>query len=371
MFGFGEKRFVGIDIGTANVKIVELKMNVNKPVLVNYAWMSLDSLEKKKDPKSSYFDVVLPEYLKRMLKEAGIGSRQVYLSIPSFGGLVTIIKFPAIEKKELDQAVMFEAKKYIPMSLDDVVLSWDVVKKGVPKRLSIKNAPGDSVEITDNDEKKESAGDLEVLLVAAPKDKIAKYEQLASDADLKIKLIEIESFSLVRSLVGEDQGNFVIVDIGARVCNIILVEKGIIKVNRNMDAGGKDITKTIARSMNVDGDRAEKLKTTDNNFLSAESNIKFPVVDLIAGEVARVIKTYYGDEAQSSIDAIILSGGSAKFSGLAEHFSKTLDIKTIIGNSLGRVEYDQRLEPRISEIGSFFSVAIGLALSGTDEYLKK
>lgn len=362
---------MGIDIGTSNVKIVELKMNANRPVLTNYAWMSLESLEKKKDPKSSYFDVVLPEYLKKMLKEAQINSKQIYFSIPAFGGLVTIIKFPAIEKKELDQAVMFEAKKYIPMSLDEVVLSWDVVKRSMSRRLLIKNISDNANNSESNENDEDDTGKLEVLLVAAPKDKIYKYEQLAKDANLKVKLIEIESFSLVRSLVGDDQGNFVIVDIGSRVCNIILVEKGIIKVNRNMDAGGRDITKTIARSMNIDVERAEKLKIAENNFLSPESNIKFPVIDLIVGEVSRVIKTYYGDEAQSSIDAIILSGGSVRFSGLETHFSKNLNIKTIIGNSLGRVSYDKRLEPRISEIGSFFSVSIGLALSGVDEYLKK
>ncbi|MFA5994665.1 MAG: pilus assembly protein PilM [Parcubacteria group bacterium] len=370
MFGFGEKQFIGIDVGTSSVKIVELKMSGNKPILVNYAWMPIDNLLDDRGIKESYFEVALPEYLKRMIKEGHFSSREAIFSIPAFGGLITLIEFPNIEKSELDQAIRFEARKYIPMSLDDVILSWDVVKKDVSTRLLNRKDAGEEKKL---EEKEKGVGEnrLEVLLVAAPKNKVAKYEQLAIDAKLKLNAIEIESFSLVRSLIGNDQGNFVIVDIGSRICNIILVEKGVIKANRNMDAGGRDITKVIARSINVDNERAEKLKVSDNNFLSAESNVKFPVIDLIIGEVVRVIKAYYKDGDEAALDGIILSGGTARFSGLDEYFSKTLNIKTIIGNPLSRVDYDKRLQPQTAELGSYFSVAIGLALSGFDKYLKK
>ncbi|EKE10767.1 MAG: Type IV pilus assembly protein PilM [uncultured bacterium] len=370
MFGFGDKRYIGIDVGTSSVKIIELKVSGNKPVLTNYAWIPIDTSIEEKDIKSSYFELALPEHIKRMIKESRISSREAIFSIPAFGGLITLIEFPSIEKNELDQAIAFEARKYIPMSLDDVILSWEVVKKNSSKRMIVKkNSLHDHDQEAENNQ--DNGDKMEVLLVAAPKKKVAKYEKLAKDANLKIKSIEIESFSLVRSLIGNDQGNFVIVDIGSRVCNIILVEKGIIKVNRNMDAGGRDITKIIARSMNVDNERAEKLKNAENNFLSEESHIKFPVIDLILGEVSRVIKTYYKDSKEDLLDGVILSGGTAGFSGLVEYFSKTLNIRTIIGNPLGRVEYDKRLESRINELGNRFSISIGLALSGFDESTKK
>ncbi len=370
MFGFGEKQFIGIDIGTSSVKMVELKMNGNKPSLVNYAWMPIDNLLDDRGIKESYFEVALPEYLKRMLKEGNFSSREAIFSIPSFGGLITLIEFPNIGKKELDQAIRFEAKKYIPMSLDDVALSWEVIKKEIPSRiLDRSNVAEEKKPATEEENDEESK--LEVLLVAAPKNKVAKYEQLAVATKLKLHSIEIESFSLVRSLVGNDQGNFVIVDIGSRICNIILVEKGVIKANRNMDAGGRDITKVIARSINVDAERAEKLKIATNNFLSVESNMKFPVIDLIIGEVARVVKAYGKGGNEAALDGIILSGGTARLSGLDEYFSKALNIKAIIGNPLSRVEYDSKLQPRMAELGSYLSVAVGLALNGLEGQSKK
>ena len=369
MFGFGEKKFIGIDVGTSNIKIVELKIKGNKPVLSNYARVYINGLMGDRDLKASYFETILPEYIRRMVKVANITGREAYFSIPSFGGLITLIEFPDMAKEDLDQAIKFEAHKYIPVSLDDVVLSWEIVGRRGSKRVLAKQAADIANAAKSPDMAKE--GKVQVILVAAPKNKVIKYEKLAHSTGLHLKSIEIESFSLVRALIGSDQGNFVVVDIGSRVCNIILVEKGVIKANRNIDAGGRDISRVIAKSVNVDDDRADKLKVSGKNFLSGESNISFPVIDLIVGEISRVMNAYYKTESKSAVDGIILSGGTAGFPGIDEYFSKALGIKTVIGNALGRIEYDRRLDSKLGEIGNQFSVAIGLALSGVNEHLRK
>jgi type IV pilus assembly protein PilM len=364
MLGFGKKICIGIDVGTSSIKMVELTIKGNRPVLTNYAWVDIDDSLAKYESISTYFETVLPEYIKKMLQESKMSGHDVYFSVSSAGGLITLIEFPDIAREDLDQAVKFEAHKYIPVSLDDVVLSWDIINKTSPNELIIKNES--SVEGDANSG--ESA--VEVLLVAAPKNKIIKFEQLAKDIGLTLKAIEIESFSLVRSLIGNDQGNFIIVDIGSRVCNIVLVEKGIIKANRNIDAGGKDISRIIAKSMNVSESKADLLKSSGKNFLSSESNVSFPIIDSIVGEISRVLNSYYKEDAKVAVDGIIISGGTSSLLGIDEYFSKTLGIKTTFGNPLGRIEYDKRIEPEIKKIDKRFSVAVGVALNGVDEYLK-
>lgn len=367
MFGFGGKnKFIGVDIGTSTIKMVEIKVSGNKPVLLNYAWAKVEALAEDKEIKNVHFEMLLPEYLKRMLKAGKFESKNAYLSIPAFGALLTLIEFPEMVREDLDQAIKFEAHKYIPTSLDDVVLSWDVVgKKGSPRLITQKTEG-----IANVSSGGATSGKIQVLLVAAPKNRVIKYEKLAHDLNLEIKTIEIESFSLVRSLIGNDQGNFMIIDIGSRVCNIILVEKGVIKVNRNIDAGGRDITKAISKSMNIEEERAERLKISGKNFLDKESHINFPVLELIAGEVSRVINAYYKNE-EASIDGIILTGGTAGLAGIEEYFFKALNIKTTVGNPFGRIEYDKKLEPKIRDIKTMFSVCVGLALKGFEDYLRK
>jgi type IV pilus assembly protein PilM len=362
MFGFGKNKFLGIDIGTSSIKIVEIKIGNNKPILSNYAWMKLGG--EFDENKGEAQDAILAKYLKRMLAEGKFRSQNTFVSMPASGGLITLIEFPEMNREDLDQAIKFEAHKYIPTSLDDITLSWDVLNKK-KKDLVEKKGAAETAETVEKNTK------IQVLLVAAPKKKVQKYEEVIKIAGLKLATLEIESFSLVRSLIGNDNGNFVIIDIGHRICNIILVEKGVIKVNRNIDAGGRDITKTISHGMNIDERRAEDMKMKGNNLLGKDSNIKLTTLDMIIDETKRVLSAYYKNEGEQRVDGVILSGGTAGLLGIDKYFSDILKIKTIVGNPLGRIEYEKKLDAALSKITPQFSVSIGLALKGVEESLKK
>ncbi len=364
---FGKKTFVGLDIGTSSIKIVELKLIDGKPTLSNYAWMPLgEGMQGKGDINSEYFYAVLPRLLKKIFKKSKIGKGNVYVSLPAFGGLITLIDFPDMAVNDMEQAIKFEAHKYIPTSLDEVVISWDIVGKKeqiADNNASAKEADADARQI-------KNKNILQVLLVAASKEKVLKYENLIKNSGLSLSSISLEPFPMVRSLVGNDPGNFVIVDIGSEVCNIMLVEKGIIMVNRNIDAGGGDITKTIAKSMGVDNARAEQLKVSERNFFKGNSIINFFALELVIGEADRIIKTCLRDDAKMKIDGVILSGGTAEMTGICEYFSDKLKVRTTVGNPFNKVKYDNNLEKIISSVRTKYSVCVGLALSGMEEYIK-
>jgi len=344
MFGFGEKKFVGIDIGTSSIKVAEIKIKEKKPFLSNYAMLKIPISNEVQE--QNFSEDFLAGCLKKLLKEGKISNGQFFFSIQSFGALITIVNLPQVPEKDMEQAIQFEAHKYIPTSLDQVSLSWGIIGK----------------------ENKNSESGNKVLLVAAPKSRIEKYGQIAKKAGIGISAMEIESFSLVRSLIGNDSGKFLIIDIGSRVCNIILVEKGEIRMSRNIDAGGKDITRSIASGLSVDESRAENLKSSKMDFLGVESNVQFPCLDLILGEVKRVLMSQnQKDFTSGAVDGIILSGGTANLAGLEKYFSDALKIKTQVGNPFGRIQYNPKLEERIKEIAPRFSVAIGLALKGIEK----
>lgn len=363
MFGLGSKKFLGVDIGSSGIKVVEVKFQNEKPYLSNYAWMQFSGT-RGVESVLSLPDEFVAACLRRLVRESGFDSRRVNLSVPASGGLITLIEFPETIEKDLAQAIRFEAHKYIPTALEDVVFSWDIVgrssfPKNAPEKSSKSPKPmGNS---------REGGGKLEVLLVAASKNKVAKFEKIVQDAGLELESIEIESFSLVRSLVGNDSGNFLIIDMGHRICNIILVEKGIIKINRNIDAGGRDITRAIARNMNLDEGRAEQMKLGTPDFFSKEASIIFPTLDVVVGEINRVLGSFYGKDGGVRLDGIILSGGSANLGGMDKYFSEKLGIKTYLGNPFGRVAYDKELSGIIPKIKSSFSVAIGLAIRGENK----
>jgi len=369
MLKFFKKKnyFLGIDFGTSSLKVVELSFSEQRTHLVNYGWVDFNSGESNKEVyRNSRLKIeggYLQKSLNELLKKMEIKSKQAYVSIAGFNGLIALIEIPNMEKSEMEQVVKFEAHKYIPASLDEVFLSWDIVsKEGIKKNSLIKNI---KLELN-------NSGKVKILLVAALKKEVLKYEKLINGSGLEMKALELEMFSMVRSLVGNDLGNFMIIDIGARNSNIILAEKGILKINRSVDIGGNEITKTIAESMNISKQRAESLKKQKRDFFNShEGVVMLPSLDLIAKEAQRIIRSYESKNEKAHIDSVILSGGTAKLLNISNYFSKILGIKTIVGNPWSRIDFDESLSPYIKEIGPSFSVALGLALRGVDEYKRK
>lgn len=370
LFKTKRNHFVGIDFGTSSIKVVELSYSDQKTKLENYGLVDLN-LSNHNVLKLSSFEQTLNDALKKLIAKMNIGSVPAYVSIAGFSGLITIIDLPDMPDDELAKAIQFEAHKYIPSALDEIALSWEVIDR--KKEVGNRDEPNVISKLRlRNDSSGKSGGKIKVLLVAAPKKDIEHCDRLVSGVGLEVSAIELETFSIARSLVGEDSGVFLVVDIGSRATNIILVEKGVIQVNRNIDAGGDEITSTIVDAMNISRPRAEIFKKSEKDMLNnRETAIVVPVLDLIVGELRRIIGAYEEKNKNSVISGVILSGGTARMSGIEEYFSHSLGQNVRIGNPWRSVAIDNEVLPFTKELGSSFAVALGLALRGVDDYKRK
>lgn len=350
---FSKQRLLGVDFGTASIKAVELEMRNGKAELVNYGEALLVTPEKSGMgmPIRSFKEDMLLRFralLDRMKPE----TTEIAISMPSFLGLISLIEFSDMTDAELEESVKFEAHKYIPSPLEDVALSWE--------KLSVKEVPSPTGTGT---EKK-----TEVLLVAALNKEVWQYEGYVRSTGYDMKLLELETFSITRSLVGSDAGTFLIIDIGARAANIILVENGFVKMSRSIDAGGRDITRTLAEGLNISVERAEMLKKSPKDFLNArEASIVFPAIEMMLSEGSRMIASWKAKWPDASINGVILSGGTAQMNGFAQYASSKLGVPALLGNPWRHITYPSALKPAIEEMSSSFSVAIGLALYGMKE----
>jgi type IV pilus assembly protein PilM len=367
MFEFlkGKKNhFIGVDFGTSSIKVVELSYKNQKVSLENYGIINLDwenqSIGKDAFRKTSY-EQKLGNSLKSLLSRMKLKSGSAYVAIPGFSGLITIIELPEMQDEELTKAIHFEAHKYIPSSLDDIAMSWEIIEHiNTNLPLSLTN------EKTTSDKK------IKVLLVAAPKKDIELYDKFVSGSSLKVNAIELETFSLIRSLIGDDSGNFLIIDMGARATNIILVEKGIAIVNRNIDVGGNEITAAIADSMNISKQRAEIFKKGEKDILnSKETGLVIPALESVASEAKRILAAYKTKNINARIDGVLLSGGTARMKGLEEYFANLLETKAMLGNPWRRIAVQDEAKSLTAQLGGSFSVVLGLALRGLEEYKRE
>ncbi len=349
---FGKQKFLGIDFGTSAIKAVELEPASNgMATLLNYAEVSLAPIESGKMHQEHSYDEELVLYLQALLERLNPNKREAFMALPAFVGLVTLIELPDMESKEMEEAIRFEAHKYIPSNLDEVSLSWEIVR-----RKDVAGADGGP-----------AMKKLDVLLVAALNKEINRYNKYASSAGLTLQFLELETFSLARAVVGKDPGSSIIIDMGSKATNIILIEDGVVQLSRNVGIGGQDMTRTIAQSMNISLDRAEEMKKSNQDFLNVSgSAIVFPALDIVMTEVNRIMQSYAAQATGKKVERIILSGGSSRFTGLSVFLSQSLGVAVSFADPWKRVIMKDTVRPSVSMLGASFSVAVGLALGGID-----
>lgn len=353
---------VGVDVGSSSIKVVVLERIGNAIHLKNYA-IAKSKDEIIKPGTAGVISEIASELIEKTMEEADIAKKTVNAAVPSFSSLITAIEIPKTAEKDIDEIIQNEAPKYIPVQLADVVYGWQLIDEGSDN---------------DGEEKEEEStisgvkrdGKIHILLVAIMRDISAQYQSVFARAGLKIESLEIDAFSLTRALIGNNKKPHLILDIGHKVCNIVAVANGNVLLNRTIDIAGDRITKTIARSLNVDTQRAEQLKHKEgmkSGEAQGGTEMIGQVMSAVVGEIKKtnqaIKKTYKGIE----ISEIVLTGGGAKLKGIVEYLKKELELETRIGNPFSVINYPESIQPVIDKHGSELVIAVGLALNAFEE----
>jgi len=344
--GIFSKVGLGIDIGTTSIKVVELVRSGDTAKLSGYGILeNYAHLERINEAiQTSSFKIVeknTAQYLSNLLKQSKIKSREANVSLPSFYTYMNLIELPILTRQELEKAVYYQARQYVPISLNDVILDWQIVKK------------------TDTR--------IYILLTAVPKDIIEKYTIIGKLANVKIKSIELEIVSQVRSLLKNEKGLVAIVDIGGRATSIAIIDEGIPQLIRTIDTAGGDLTQVVATGLAISPIRAEEIKRlyglASPRGQEDISRIMMPLLGVIKQEILREISNF-NKKTNRIVEKIYLTGGIANLPGIIDDFMRDLRIQVIKGDpfALKIVNYDKMIEPVIREIGTSLSCACGLAL---------
>lgn len=342
-----EKSILGIDIGTSSIKVVELTkrgQNIELTNYVSYYRMRHQQTFPFQTSSYSFFEEDVASKLKESLDAAGIKTKEANFALPGFCGFFTTIELPKMESDEIREAVKYQSYKYIPLPLQEIEIDYEIIE-----------------------DQNQDNNIIKALVAAIPKDIIQKYKNLATLAGLNIRLLEIESFSDVRALVGQSKETLAIVNIGDRATNIVIVDKGHIAISNSLDFAGFHITKSLADGLNISFQRAEEIRKEKGITREIGTLVSVPIfstIDKIIFGLERAISAYIARNPLVKIQKIILAGGIANTPGLCEYFSSKTNIKTEIGNPLNRIQYNPALQKVIYEIRPSFSVAIGTALGG-------
>ena len=332
---FAKKTSVlGVDIGTSNIKIAQISHQAS-PVLETYGMVNSPYQFSGKQDSEAVKNT--SDILKKLIDKAGVTTNACVISFPNSSVFTSVLELPQMNEVEMKSAVEFEAKKYVPLALSDIDLSWTV--------LSVDPLSGKTVKI---------------LLTAVPKQITQNYLAILENLGLKAQAGEIEALALIRSLIGGDNINCVIIDIGAKSTSLNIVENGFLRLSRNLNIGGDTITQKIAESLRLSFPRAEQFKkdfgVSGSTFIP--ETIK-PVLNIVKNEVKQLLMIYQSQNVK--VDKLVLVGGGAMLPGISDYFSD-LKVGVELGNPLKLVAYSKELEPLIKRYTLNLAVAIGLGL---------
>jgi len=357
IFKIRPKRFLGIDIGTSFVKVVELRRKGKKFFLENYGELGIlypqrRSFRVYEKDTLLLSDQDIAKAIQTICREARIQTKEVNFSIPDFATFFTSFQLPEMTKEEIPEAIKYEARPYIPLPLGELYLDW-VVTEGEPGKTPLK-----------------------ILAVAIPNDIIHQYEEIARVSNLKLKAMEPEVFAIARSLepLVESGGKKLValIDIGARSTTYNILEQKVLKTSHSFNMGSNELTETIARSLNIGYNEAEELKIKYGLSSGGPEGVKYkqnireillPLIDTIINETKRVFRNFYQNKGEE-IERIILAGGLALLPGLKEYFAAELNKEVVIADPFLNISYPDLLAETLKKSGPSYVVAVGLAMKG-------
>ncbi len=352
MFGLAkEKSVVGLDIGSYSIKAVELKIK-QKGETTQYEVQKIgyEPLPHDAIVEGTIIDsTAVSETIKLLFENAKISSRDVAISISGNSVIIKKISLPNMDQQELAESITWEAKHNIPYNYEETNVDYHVVRSPRGREDTV-----------------------DILLVAAKKDKIANYSNAVSIARKNLVAIEVDIFSLINAFEINypeifKEKTVALINMGANITNVGIVEHGVPQLFRDLSLGGYFFTENIRKELGVSFEEAEAaLKGIPGKNINADqfaSVLTMNIRDLL-DEMEKTFSFYEaGEKRERRIEQIFLSGGLSLIPNMVSAFELKFRIKTELFNPFKSIKYDEKKFDSIyfNEMAPVFGVAVGLS----------
>ncbi len=339
---------IGLDIGTSVVRAAELSFGRSGITLERYGQVVL--------PEGVVHDgeVCDPEQvsaaIRQLWRATGFSHKKVVLGVANQRVIVRQLDLPWMPQSDLRAALPFQVQDFLPMPVDAAVLDFFPLE-----------------DVTEG-----SRRVLRGLLVAAARETVLRNVESVQAAGLSVNQVDLTSFAVLRSLgrrAAVDVATEALIDIGARVTNIVVHSAGVPRFVRILLMGGQDVTDAVAENLGVPGPQAEALKQQVGTAGSAEEVAAVArAVDRTAQDFVDEVRgslDYYGaSNPAAPVERILLSGGGSRLDGLADRLAAATRLPVLPGDPLGSVTVGRTgLDDRqLDFVTPLAAVPVGLAL---------
>jgi type IV pilus assembly protein PilM len=342
------KALVGLDIGSSAVKAIELK-----PAGKGYKVTSFGS---EPVPPDSIVDgaiidaAAVADSIRRLFESRNIKTKEVAASLSGNAVIVKKIAVPMMTEAELSESIYWEAEQYIPFDIQDVNLDYQILDKGDP-------ANGKS--------------SIDVLLVAAKKEKIADYTGVIAQAGRTAVVVDVDAFALQNAYEVnygvERSAVVVLLNAGASATNINILHGDQSVFTRDISIGGNAYTEALQRELSLPFETADQLKrgqAVDGSSYEDARPVLRAVTENVMLEIQKTFDFFKATASSERIDRIILSGGASRAEGFTELLADRFAAPVEPFNPFKRIAFDGKKFQVDSpaDMAPTVAVAVGLAL---------
>jgi len=342
------KPVVGLDIGSSTVKAVELRASGKSYRVTAFGVEPL--------PADSIVDGAIidggavADAIRRLLDTKAFKAKEVAASLSGNAVIVKKISLPVMTDSELADSIYWEAEQYIPFDIQDVNLDYQILDRGTGA---------------------DANGSMEVLLVAAKKEKIADYTGVISQAGRVPVLVDVDAFALQNAYeinYGLDPNAVVVLlNAGASAVNINILSGGQSLFTRDISMGGNAYTEAVQKELNLPFESAELAKkgeAVDGVTVDDVRTVLRAMTENLLLEIQKTFDFYKASASSDKIDRILLSGGACAVDGFAPALEERFGSPVETFDPFKKISWDPgKLGVQDSErLAPMAAVAVGLAL---------
>jgi type IV pilus assembly protein PilM len=342
------KTVVGLDIGSSAVKAIELK-----PTGKGY---KVTAFGTEPVPPDAIVDGAIidagsvADAIRRVFDgNKAFKSKDVCASLSGNAVIVKKITLPVMTESELAESIYWEAEQYIPFDIQDVNLDYQILDPGTGPN---------------------SRGSMDVLLVAAKKEKIGDYTNVISQAGRTAVIVDVDAFALQNAFevnYGLEAGCTVaLLNAGASAININILQGDQSVFTRDISMGGNAFTEAVQKELDLPFDSAEQVKKgipVDGATFEDAQPVLHAVTENVLLEIQKTFDFFKASASTDHIDRIMLSGGASRVDRFREMVQERFNAPVEDFDPFRAVTWDARkLGGEAVDLGSSAAVAVGLAL---------
>jgi len=342
------KPVVGLHIGSSAVKAVELKA-AGKGYRV--AALGSEPIPPESIVDGAIVDgAAVADAIRRLLDRAPFRGKDIAVSLSGNAVIVKKISVPAMTDAELAGSIYWEAEPHIPFGIQDVTLDYQILNAGAGAAV---------------------AGTMDVMLVAAKKDRIADYTGVVMQAGRVPVVVDVDAFALQNAYENnyalDADAIVVLLNVGASAMNINILGGDQSLFTRDISIGGNAYTEALQKELNLSFEQAELLKTgqaADGPAYEDALPILHAMTENVLREILKTLDFFKATASSDRIDRLLLSGGSSRVDGFAQALTDRFDTSVEMFDPFRLIAFDPLklgvVNPQ--DVVPTVAVAVGLAL---------